>query len=208
MINQEVLNTKTRVTIELIKDGRDFLEQYEINHNYLQDTVSIIYRFLREKGKIPHNLYKFYIAAYYIVERHPKAFPVHMPKEEFCQKFGMKPSSLDYSVNAIIEALGIIKILDDMSFPYFLDPKLDLSYRFMKGVVKSKVEKCRMNFLLYNQSLNAQILTEELVNKLIFEMEIFPDALFRQFYELIYEMVENLLVEHNEYIKLQKKYFI
>ena len=65
-----------------------------------------------------------------------------------------------------------------------------------------------MDFLLYNQSLNAQILTEELINHLIFEMDLFPEELFRQFYEIVFDMVENNLQEHNEYVKLQQKYFI
>ena len=207
-INQEVLNTKTRVTIDLIKDGQEFLQRYNINENFLRDTVSIIYKFLKLNGKVPHNLYKFYIAAYYIVERHPQAFPVHSSKQDFCQKFGIPQSSLDYSVDKIVNTLGLIKILDDSNFPYFLDPKMDLAYCFMKKVVKTKVEKSQMNFLLYNQSLNSQILTEELINQLVFEMEMFPEELFRQFYEIVYDIVENHLQQYNEYMHLQQKYFI
>jgi len=207
-INQEVLNTKTRVTIDLIKDGQEFLQRYDINENFLRDTVSIIYKFLKINGKAPHNLYKFYIAAYYIVERHPQAFPVHISKQEYCQKFGIQQSSLDYSVDKIVNTLRLVKILDDSNFPYYFDPKMDLAYCFMKKVVKTKVEKAQMNFLLYNQSLNSQILSEELINLLIFEMELFPEELFRQLYELVYDLVENHLQEYNEYINFQQKYFI
>jgi len=55
----EVVNTKERVTIDLLKDGQDFLKQFEINSEYLLDTVSLVYKYLRNKRKIPHNLYKF-----------------------------------------------------------------------------------------------------------------------------------------------------
>ena len=63
-LNYELLNTKERVTIDLIKDGQEFLEGFDINPDFLIDTTSVIYRFLRINGKIPQNLYKFYIAAY------------------------------------------------------------------------------------------------------------------------------------------------
>ena len=59
--NLELLNTKERITVDLIKDGQDFLKQFEINHDFLLDTVSLIYRYLRIMKKIPHNLHKYYI---------------------------------------------------------------------------------------------------------------------------------------------------
>ena len=34
-VNQEVLNTKDKVKIELIKDGQEFLEDFQINHEFL-----------------------------------------------------------------------------------------------------------------------------------------------------------------------------
>ncbi|MCK4384271.1 MAG: hypothetical protein KAW66_13310, partial [Candidatus Lokiarchaeota archaeon] len=71
----EISNTKDRITIDLIKDGEEFLKQFDIDQDFVLDTVSLIYRYLRIKRKIPHNLYKFFIAAYYIVTRHPFAFP-------------------------------------------------------------------------------------------------------------------------------------
>ena len=35
----EVVNTKERVTIDLLKDGQDFLEQFEINCDFFLETV-------------------------------------------------------------------------------------------------------------------------------------------------------------------------
>ena len=46
----EILNTKDRITIDLIKDGEEFLKQFDIEYDFLLDTVSIIYRYLRIKG--------------------------------------------------------------------------------------------------------------------------------------------------------------
>jgi len=207
--NQEILNTKDKINIDLIKDGREFLEQFkEINHDLLMDTVSIIYRYLRTSGKIPYNLYKFFIAAYYIVSRHPLAFPDHTSKKDFCQGFGIEPSSLDYSVDKIVKTLNIVRILDDKNFPYFFNPKSDLGIKLTRNIVKSKVEKVVMNFLLYNQPVNAQILSEELVTKIIFEMKLFPEELFRQFYEIIFNFVESDLQDYYGYVQLQQKYFI
>ena len=206
--NYEEINAKERVTIDLLKDGLEFLENSNINQELKIDTINIVYRLLKHADRIPHNLYKFYIAAYYIVSRHPFAFPAHQTKEDFCNQFGIKVSSLDYSVNSIVNALNYIKILDDMNFPYFIDPKNDLSLKLIKSIVKNKVDKAMMNFLLYNSSINSQILTEELVCDIIFEHKAFPEELLRQLYEIVYDFIEEQFSDYNEYVNLQQKYFI
>jgi hypothetical protein len=207
-VNQEVLNTKDKVRIDLIKDGQEFLEDFEINHEFLLRSVSIIYRYLSFNQKIPNNLFKFFIAAYYIVTRHPRAFPAHDSKKKFCRIFGIQQSSLEYCVDKIIGALDMLKILDDKNFPYFIDRKSDVAFKLAKSIVKFEVEKASMNFMLYHQPINSQILTESIITELIFEMKIFPEELFRQFYDIILEMVDNLLIDYNQYVKMQEKYFI
>lgn len=207
-INQEILNTKDRITIDLIKDGQEFLEQFDINRNLMLDSVSIVYRFLRLNKKIPHNLYKFFIAAYYIVSRHPKAFPVHESKKRFCRQFGLQPSSLDYSVEKIIGVLNYIKILDDKNYPYFIDIKIDIGFKLCRNIIKVEIDRAMMNFLLYNQPFNSQIFTEDLINKIIFEMKVFPEELFRQFFEIVFDIVENSLCEYYDYVRLQESHFI
>lgn len=202
------LNTRDQITIDIIKDGKEFLEQFELNQRKLIDTVSTIYRFLKLNRKIPHNLYKFFIAAYYIVERHPWTFPAHESKNRFCRRFGIQPSSLDYSVEKIVNSLKIVKILDDKNYPYYVDKKADVGFKLAKSVVKSEVKKAMMKFLLYHQPINSQILSEELLTKMILEMNIFPEELFRQFYELIFELVEDSLHEYYEYVHLQQKFLI
>ncbi len=204
----EVINTKDRITIDLIKDGEDFLTQFDINKDYVLDTVSLVYRYLRANSKIPHNLYKFFIAAYYIVTRHPFAFPAHESKKNFCKKFNLEISSLEYSVNKIISRFGYIKILDDMNFPYFIDPERDLSLEIIKNIVKSKIEAAMMKFLLYNKQVNSQILTEELVTDIVFEHKAFPEELFRQLYNIVSNLVEENFADYNKYVMLQQKYFI
>ena len=204
----EILNTKDRINIDLIKDGEEFLKQFDINQDFILDTVSLIYRYLRIKGKIPHNLFKFYIAAYYIVTRHPFAFPVHETKKDFCKNFDLQISSLEYCVDKITSIFGYIKILDDMNFPYFIDPERDLSLEIIKNIVKSKIEAAMMKFLLYNRPINSQILTEELVSDIVFEHKAFPEELFRQLYDIVSILVEEAFVDHNEYVMLQQKYFI
>ncbi|MHA1234410.1 MAG: hypothetical protein ACTSQL_04905, partial [Promethearchaeota archaeon] len=181
----EIVNTKDRITIDLIKDGEDFLTQFDIDKDFVLDTVSLVYRYLRVNSKIPHNLYKFFIAAYYIVTRHPFAFPAHESKKSFCKKFNLEVSSLEYCVNKMTSRFGYIKILDDMNFPYFIDPERDLSLEIIKNIVKSKIEATMMKFLLYNKQVNSQILTEELVSDIVFEHKAFPEELFRQLYDIV-----------------------
>ena len=206
--NYEVLSTKERITNDLIKDGQEFLEQFDINHEFLLDTVSLVYRYLRINEKIPHNLCKFFVVAYYIITRHPYNFPVHETKNEFCQKFSLQVSSLEYCVGKMINSLNYIKILDDINFPYFVDPERDIRLNLIKSITKKKVDKAMMNFLLYHQPINSQILTEELVNEIIFEQKAFPEELFRQLYDIIIEFVEKQFIDYNEYTKMQKEYFI
>jgi hypothetical protein len=206
--NFELMNTKERVTMDLIKQGKDYLEQFDVNPDLMLDTYSLVYRYLRKTGKIPHNLYKFFIAAYYIVSRHPFAFPAHQSKAEFINQFDLPVSSLEYSVDKITTTLNYICILDDMNYPYFIDPKRDLSLKFIKSIVRSKVDKKMMQFLLYEKPINSQILTEELVTEILFEHKAFPDEMMRQLYEIVFELVENEFKDYNEYVSLQKKVFI
>ncbi len=206
--NHELFNTKTRITLDLIKDGEDFLKKYEINQELLIDTISIIYKFLKAMDKIPHNLFKFFIAAYYITSRHPMAFPVHESKKEFCQKFGLKQNSLDYCVEKITFILEYIKILDDMNYPYFIDPERDIGFKLLKSIINSEVDKASMNFLIYNQPINSQILSERLVSKISNEIKLFPEELLRQYFEIISQLVEKKLDDYYQYVSLQKEFFI
>ena len=206
--NYEEINAKERVTIDLLKEGLDFLEKFDIKQELKTDVINMVYRYLKCIDRIPHNLYKFYIAAYFIVSRHPFAFPVHQSKEDFCNTFGVKISSLEYSVDVLLKNLDYIKILDDMNFPYFIDPENDLSLKLIKTLVKNKVDQSMMSFLLYNITVNSQILTEELVCDIIFEHKAFPEELLRQLYEIVFELVESQFSDYNEYADLQQKYFI
>jgi hypothetical protein len=207
-VKKEKLNTKNQIIIDLLKDGQEFLEEFDISYEIIMDTVSLLYRFFSNSDKIPHNLYKFFIAAYYIISRHPQAFPAHDSKKKFCRKFGIQPNSLEYSVEKLICKLNIVKILDDKNYPYFLDLKSDIGFKLAKNIVKQEVDKAMMCFLLNHQPLNSQILCEDLITKLVFEMNIFPEELFRQFYEIIFDLVENYLQDYYEYVELQQKFFI
>jgi len=206
--NYEILSTKDRITVDLIKDGEEFLKQFDVNQDFILDTVSLIYRYLKIKEKIPHNLYKFFIAAYYVVTRHPFAFPTHEKKKDFCDKFSIQISSLEYCVENITSTLSYIKILDDMNFPYFIDPKRDLSLSIIRNIVKSKIDASMMKFLLHNRPINSQILTEELVCDIVFEHKAFPEELFRQLYEIVATLVDEEFRDYDEYVILQQKYFI
>jgi hypothetical protein len=111
-------------------------------------------------------------------------------------------------VEKITDSLNYIKILDDMNFPYYIDPKRDIALNVIKKLIKSKVDKAMMNFLLCHQSINSQILSEQLVQEVVFEQKAFPEELFRQLYEIVFNYVEMEFLDYNEYVKMQKKYFI
>jgi hypothetical protein len=200
--------SKNKVDIDLINQGKEYIEQFNINPELLIDTVSIIYEYLQNVQKVPQNLFKFYIAAYYICSRNPQAFPCKRTKEQFCHQFGIKKSSLEYSTDQIVSKLNFIKILDDKKRPYYINPRKDVAYKFLESIVKSHVDDELMDFLINHQPVNSQILSEDLTTRTILKMELFPEELFRQFYYLIFELVENYLQDYYHYIELQKKYFI
>jgi len=208
IVSLDELNTKDRITIDLIKDGEQYLNQFNVNQEILLEAVSIVYKYLRVVKKIPHDLYKFFVASYYIIERHPYCFPVHESKKDFCKRFGIQESSLNYSVEKIVKSLQYVKIQDDLNFPYFIDPKSDICFNLIKNIVNKKVKKAMMRFLLYDKPINAQILTEELVEDIIYNHEIFPEELFRQLYWMVFDLVDDQLEEYNEYVALQKRFFL
>ncbi len=207
-INQKSLNSKERVTIELIRDGKEFLEKFNLNKPMVMEAVGIIYRYLNKIRKIPHNLYNFFIAAYYIIERHPRAFPMHTSKQTFLRSFGIEVSTLEYCVSQIVGVLDYVKILDGKHYPYFLDSEKDIALNLTKKVISDKTEKVAMDFLVFNQPFNTNILCEEITNKLIFEMRLFPEELFEQFYLIFHELIVENLKPHIDYIDLQLKTFI
>ncbi|MFX0072274.1 MAG: hypothetical protein ACFFAO_14405 [Candidatus Hermodarchaeota archaeon] len=208
VINQELIQTKDQIIIDLLKEGKEFLKLKSANPDLIMDSISIIYKYLKKKEKIPNNIYKLFTAAYYIISRHPLSFPAHESKKKFCCQFGIELSSLEYSVNKLREKLNIRKILDDKNYPYFIETDTDIAYKLMKNIIKNEVDNKMMNFLLNSQPVNSQILCEELITHIIFEMKLFPEELFRQFYELVFELVEDLLSKYYAYIDLQNSCFI
>jgi len=111
-------------------------------------------------------------------------------------------------VEKITGVLGIMKILDGKNYPYFIDLRSDLGFKLTRNIVENEVEKAMMNFLLYHQPINSQLLTESLITKIVFDMNVFPKELFQQFYEIVFDLVENSLIDYNEYVKLQQNYLI
>ena len=75
-------------------------------------------------------------------------------------------------------------------------------------MVKSKVDKSMMKFLVYGKPVNSQIITEDLIHEIISEQKAFPEELFRQLYEITLVMVEKEFTDYNEYVKLQMKFLI
>lgn len=204
------LNRKERVTVDMIIDGLKFIQQFEVDEELQMDICSMVYQYLKRQNTIPHNLYKFYIGAYYILSRHPLAFPNHQPKSEFCEQFGIKASALDYTVEKLVDTLDYIKILDDMNYPYFIHPKSDLIHSMTKTIVKDEVKTAHMRYLTQQRPINIQILCEDIVTSLVFEKKLFPEELFRQFFEIVQELVLKELDSQDfyKYLSLQQHYLI
>lgn len=202
----ELLNTKERIIVEIIKKGQDHLEDLGIPRKIAVFASSIVFRYL-QSGKIPRNFINYFAGALYIAQRHPLSFPFHKKKSKFCTLYNIEEPALDYCVSEIIKKLGFIKFYDDKNYPYFLDPQ-DLGYRLVKSLVERECQESLMNFFNYHQSINAQIVSEKLTTAAIFEMKIFPEEMLRQIYEIVLNLVSQELTEYSEYVKLQQKYFI
>ena len=90
-------------------------------------------------------------------------------------------------------------------YPYFVG---FTPANVIENLIRDMKEIARKYFLIMHQPNNSQILTEELVNVVIFEQKAFPEELFRQLFEIAFEYVEAEFLDYNEYLKLQKKVFI
>ncbi len=202
----ELINTKERVIVEIINKGQLHLEDLGVPKKISVYASSIMFRYLQE-GKIPQNILNYFVAALYIAKRHPLSFPMHKKKSRFCGLYMIEEGSLDYCVNEIIRTLGFRKILDDKNYPYFLDP-LDLGLKIIKNMVEKECQEELMQFFSSSIPVDAQFLSEKLTTMVIFEMRVFHDELFRQIYEIIYELVSSELKEYNNYVKIQKEVFI
>ncbi len=202
----ELINTKERVIVEIINKGQSHLEDLGIPKKLTVYASSIMFRFLQE-NKIPQKFLNYFSAALYIAQRHPLSFPLHKKKSKFCNLYLIEESSLDYCVNEIIRKLNFRKILDDKNYPYFIDP-LDLGLKVIKNLVKKECQEALMQFFSSSIPINTQILSEKLTTMSVFEMKIFHEELFRQIYEIIYDLVSSELKEYSDYVKLQKEIFI
>jgi len=202
----ELINTKERVIVEIINKGQLHLEDLGVPKKISVYASSIMFRYL-QGGKIPQNILNYFAGALYIAQRHPLSFPMHKKKSRFCSLYMIEKGSLDYCVNEIIRTLGFRKILDDKNYPYFLDP-LDLGLKIIKNMVEKECQEELMQFFNSSIPVDAQFLSEKLTTMVIFEMRVFHDELFRQIYEIIYELVSSELKEYNNYVKLQKEVFI
>ncbi len=97
-----------------------------------------------------------------------------------------------------------------MKSKYFLDP-LDLGLKIIKNMVEKECQEELMRFFSGSIPVDAQLLSEKLTTMIIFEMRVFYDDLFRQIYEIIYELASSELKEYNNFVKIQKlvfKYFM
>ena len=202
----ELINTKERIIIDIIKEGQSYLEDLGIPRKIAVYATSIVFRYL-QFGKIPQNFMNYFVSALYIAQRHPLAFPLHQKKSKFCNLYPIQESSLEYCVTDIVRKLSFTKIYDDKNYPYFLDP-LDIGYKLLKNLVERECQEALVNFFNYHQSINAQILSEKLTTISVLDMNIYPEELMRQIYEVIFKLVSNELKEYNNYVKLQQKYFI
>lgn len=202
----ELLNTKERVIVEIINKGQSYLEDLGVPKKLTVYASSIIFRFL-QKGKVPQNILNYFVAALYIAQRHPLSFPMHKNKSKFCNLYMIEESSLNYCVGEIIRKLNFRKFLDNKNYPYFLD-QLDLGLKIIRNLTKKECQEAMMQFFSYNTPINAQILSEKLTTTTIFEMRVFHEELFRQIYEVIYDLVLDELKEYNGYIKMQQEVFI
>jgi len=202
----ELINTKERVIVEIINKGQSHLEDLGIPKKISVYVSSIMFRFLQE-SKIPQNILNYFAAALYIAQRHPLSFPLHKKKSKFCNLYLIEESSLDYCVNELIRKLKFRKILDDKNYPYFIDP-LDLGLKVVKNLVKKECQETLMQFFSNSIPINTQILSEKLTTMSVFEMRVFHEELFRQIYEVIYDLVLDELKEYNDYINMQQEVFI
>ena len=160
--------------LRLIKEAYKFYVKNDVRDVLAFGAVTLLNRYLRV-AKLPKEDVAMFVAALYLVSRHPFSFANHTSKQEFAEQFGIKATSLEWYSENLADKLGFIRIYDYRHFPYYIDPEGVINSVIL-SVVRLTVEELAVRTLLGVETFEENEAIEGIVDRLVDRLKIVPSV--------------------------------
>ncbi len=171
--------------LSLIKGAYKYYIKNDVRDALAFGAISLVNKYL-QVAKLPKEEDAMFVAALYLVSRHPFSFANHTSKQEFAEQFGIKATSLDWYSENITEKLGFIRIYDYRHFPYYIDPE-GIINSVILSVVRLTVEELMVRTVLGVETFNEDEAVDGIVDRLIDRLKIVPNVFKPEIRRLVSE---------------------
>ncbi|MEX2706319.1 MAG: hypothetical protein ACTSSA_02920 [Candidatus Freyarchaeota archaeon] len=201
MVYRDVLEGKFYEThraeqLRLIREAYKFYVKNDVRDALAFGAVALIDRYLRV-AKLPKEEDAMFVAALYLISRHPFSFANHTSKQEFAEQFGIKASSLEWYSENLAEKLGFIRIYDYRHFPYYIDPEGVINSVIL-SVVRLTVEELMIRTVLGVEVFDEDEAIDGIVDRLVDRLKIVPSVFKPEIRRLVSEYMSK---EIKKYIR-------
>ncbi|MGQ9721124.1 MAG: hypothetical protein ACUVXA_07360 [Candidatus Jordarchaeum sp.] len=171
--------------LRLIKEAYKYYVKNDVRDALAFGALSLINKYL-QVAKLPKEEDAMFIAALYLISRHPFSFANHTSKQEFAEQFGIKATSLDWYSENITEKLGLIRIYDYRHFPYYIEPE-GIINSVILSVVRLTVEELMVRTLLGVETFNEDEAIDGIVDRLVERLKIVPNVFKQEIRRIVSE---------------------
>lgn len=126
----------SRESLEVIQRGIAYLKRHDAPPQFLKYAATLLARYL-QRARRTVDPYVGAVAALFVASRHPLSYPNPESRENFCRRYHVKPSSMEWYLQLLVETLGLHVLRDDQHFPYFLDPE-GVAYSILRSLTKTQ----------------------------------------------------------------------
>jgi len=201
MVYRDVLEGKFYEThraeqLRLIREAYKFYVKNDVRDALAFGAIALIDRYLRV-AKLPKEEDAMFVAALYLISRHPFSFANHTSKQEFAEQFGIKASSLEWYSENLAEKLGFIRIYDYRHFPYYIDPEGVINSVIL-SVVRLTVEELMIRTVLGVEVFDEDEAIDGIVDRLVDRLKIVPSVFKPEIRRLVSEYMSK---EIKKYIR-------
>ena len=187
----QVLNTiilNDEYIRNIIKEANKIYKNFNLDIDIIPVALDIIIRYIKKTiPSEPREKNVLYLAAYYIVKRHPFAYPSYITRESFSIPFDIKTTSLDWYVNRILSDLNFIRIHDSQMKPYFID-RASLIFTVTHSIARSQLSEFLINAVINKKMHDVNIIVDDIVAILLDRLKILPEIFRRSVRTIVMDM--------------------
>lgn len=173
--------------LNLIKEAYKFYVKNDVRDALAFGAISLINKYL-ELAKLPKEEDAMFVAALYLISRHPFSFANHTSKQEFAEQFGIKATSLEWYSENLAEKLGFIRIYDYRHFPYYIDPEGVINSVIL-SVVRLTVDELMVRTVLGVETFTEDEAIDRIVDRLVERLKIVPNEFKPEIRRLVSEYI-------------------